>query len=251
VSESTGKYTGFAAIYQLEQEKLKRAGAAKDAAPANGAPTENNAAPAKTEQVPRQNAAPASPAASANNAVQIARPQPDLLASVPDRRGYLRLPYQIIDHLLPQLEPLEAHIYLHLYRLSWGFGNSTCTVTNAGLARRCNISERTVRNTTPRLRDKGLIEKIRVVEGSEGIEWRVAIPTGAEKSAGVANGSGAAEYADSNRKALKENNKKGSELSLDTKDCPDCDGMGVRYIDALDYSKGTVKCRHERLREGK
>jgi DNA-binding Lrp family transcriptional regulator len=249
VSESTNKYTGFAAIYQLEQEKLKRAGAASPATPANGASTENNAAPAKTEQVPRQNAAPALPATPANNAVQMVRPQPDLLASVPDRQGYLRLPYQIIDHLLPQLEPLEAHIYLHLYRLSWGFGNSSCTITNAGLARRCNISERTVRNTTPRLRDKGLIEKIRVVEGSEGIEWRVAIPAGAAKSAGAANSSGVAEYADSNRKALKENNKKENELTLDTKECPDCQGSGFYYPEGVE--KGVAKCKHTRLTEGK
>jgi DNA-binding Lrp family transcriptional regulator len=249
VSESTNKYTGFAAIYQLEQEKLKRAGAASPATPANGASTENNATPAKTEQVPRQNAAPALPAAPANNAVQMVRPQPDLLASVPDRQGYLRLPYQIIDHLLPQLEPLEAHIYLHLYRLSWGFGNSSCTITNAGLARRCNISERTVRNTTPRLRDKGLIEKIRVVEGSEGIEWRVAIPAGAAKSAVAANSSGVAEYADSNRKALKENNKKENELTLDTKECPDCQGSGFYYPEGVE--KGVAKCKHTRLTEGK
>jgi DNA-binding Lrp family transcriptional regulator len=249
VSESTNKYTGFAAIYQLEQEKLKRAGAASPATPANGASMENNAAPAKTELVPRQNAAPALPAAPANNAVQMVRPQPDLLASVPDRQGYLRLPYQIIDHLLPQLEPLEAHIYLHLYRLSWGFGNSSCTITNAGLARRCNISERTVRNTTPRLRDKGLIEKIRVVEGSEGIEWRVAIPAGAAKSAGAANSSGVAEYADSNRKALKENNKKENELTLDTKECPDCQGSGFYYPEGVE--KGVAKCKHTRLTEGK
>jgi hypothetical protein len=179
----------------------------------------------------------------------VARPQPDLLASVPEVKGYLRLYYQIIDHLLPQLDPLDAYVYLHLYRLSWGFGKSSCAITNTSLARRCNISERTVRNVTPRLRERGLIEKLRVIDGSDGIEWRVVIPAGAANSAGAANIAGAANSADSNIKDLKETIKRGNQLSLDTKSCPDCQGSGFWYPEGTE--KGVAKCKHLRLTEGK
>jgi hypothetical protein len=112
----------------------------------------------------------------------------------------LRLYYQLIDHLLPQLSPPEAIVYLHLYRLSWGFGNSLCLISNAGLARRAGISERSVRDVTAQLIEKQLIEKVAEVYGAgkeQGIKYRVATVAGA------------ANFADNKEKALKEINVKG------------------------------------------
>jgi hypothetical protein len=150
----------------------------------------------------RQIASQAIPAAPANSAAEIASPAPDLLASLPAVKGYLRLYYQLVDHLMPQLAPADAVVYLHLYRLSWGFGKSTCLISNPGLARRACISERSVRDVTTRLISKQLIEKLGVVTGSgkeQGIEYRVAIP------AGLAEFAGAAGIATNKEKDLKEN----------------------------------------------
>jgi hypothetical protein len=80
--------------------------------------------------------------------------------------------------------------------------------------------------------------------GAQGIVFRVV--TGESPSTSESPSTGDTHK----RKALKENYKRES-APPDTKNCPDCDGMGVRYIDPLDYSKGTVKCKHERLTEGK
>lgn len=203
-----------------------------------------DAAPAQHDPEARHDAAPAPHAVPAQNAAQVARPQPDILASLPEVRGYIRLPHQIIDHLLPQLDVYEAHVYLHLYRLSWGFGNPTCTITNPGLARRCNLSERTIRNVTPRLRAKGLIDKVRVMEGSDGIEWKVASPAGAAPDAVAVRGATGAQPADSNRKALKESNK-GEVAPPDYKNCPDCQGRGFWYPEGVE--KGVAKCKHNRM----
>jgi DNA-binding Lrp family transcriptional regulator len=221
---------------------------ANRAAPANDAAPARNAATAKNVPPPRQNAAAANRAAPANDAAQTARPQPDLLASLPEVKGYIRLYHQIIDHLLPQLDPLESYVYLHLYRLSWGFGNSSCVITNPGLARRCNLSERTIRNITPKLREKGLIEKIRIMESGEGVEWKVIIPAGAAQDAGAARNAGAARFADSNRKDLIDTINR-EKASPDYKNCPDCNGSGFWYPEGVE--KGVAKCRHERLKEGK
>jgi hypothetical protein len=187
--------------------------------PAESAAPETIAAPAESASqandllAGRQIAAPAESASPAINAAHVSRPQADLLAGLPQVRGYLRLYYQLIDHLLPQLSPAEAVVYLHLYRLSWGFNNSTCLISNPGLARRAGISERSVRDVTGRLVEKKLVEKVDEVFGAgkeQGIKYRVAIPAGLETVAGPANSAGAAGSADNKEKAFKDKSKKGS-----------------------------------------
>jgi hypothetical protein len=182
------------------------------AAPATLAAPAESAGAANEVTEGRQIASPEAVATPAKSAAHIARPQPDLLAGLPQGKGYLRLYYQLLDHLLPQLSPAEAVIYLHLYRLSWGFGNSVCLISNPGLARRANISERSVRDVASRLIEKQLIEKVGEVFGAgkeQGIRYRVAIPAGLESLAGQANSAGVAIIATNKEKALKENNKKG------------------------------------------
>jgi hypothetical protein len=98
-----------------------------------------------------------------------------------------------------------------------------------------------MKRVVSKLESKGLIEKVQRKFGKhqeQGITYRVLTLS---RQPAVSQ-----PIVDYNKEEIKKINK-GRELSLDTKDCPDCDGMGVRYIDPLDYSKGTVKCRHERL----
>ena len=182
------------------------------ATPEESAGQEIIASPATEAVGARQIAAPEESATPAISAAHIARPQPDMLAGLPQVRGYLRLYYQLLDHLLPQLSPPEAIVYLHLYRLSWGFGKSFCLISNPGMARRAGISERSVRDVTARLIAKNLIEELDAVFGAgkeQGIKYRVAIPAGLESVAGPANSAGVATVATNKEKALKETNKKG------------------------------------------
>jgi len=34
---------------------------------------------------------------------------------------------------------------------------------------------------------------------------------------------------------------------LDARDCPDCSGRGVRYVDPANFDRGVTPCRHEKL----
>src|SRR5262249_28870037 len=49
------------------------------------------------------------------------------------RQGYLRIPNEILDSILPGLQPTEAVVFLRLYRLSVGFNQTCCTVGTGGL----------------------------------------------------------------------------------------------------------------------
>ncbi len=248
---SDAKYTGFAAIYQLEQEKLKRpenspaksAGQETVAGPAEIAGPENYRTGARQIAGPAEIASPASIASPA----RIAEPAADILAGLPESKGFLKLYYQLIDHLFPQLDPKEQTVYLHLYRLSWGFGKSTIFISNPRLAARAGMSVRGLHDVTGRLISKKLLVKVRqVVEpGQEqGIEWSVAIPAGLAKIAGQENFAGQAKSATIIDKALKENTKR-EEASQDYKNCPDCSGSGFWYPEGIE--KGVAKCKHAKL----
>ncbi len=85
----------------------------------------------------------------------------------PRRSGYLRVPNEILDQILPSLDPSEAVVFLRLYRLTIGFNQPTCTVGMAGLTRACNISESTSRRALRRLIELGFIHQLQVVNTRE------------------------------------------------------------------------------------
>ena len=72
-------------------------------------------------------------------------------------RGFLKIPNDVVDRVLPTLEPTEAIIYLRLYRLSHGFGQKTCRVSLPTLAERCKCHVNTARRSLRALRNAGLI----------------------------------------------------------------------------------------------
>jgi DNA-binding Lrp family transcriptional regulator len=85
----------------------------------------------------------------------------------PRRSGYLKVPNEILDQILPSLDPSEAVVFLRLYRLSVGFNQPTCTVGLTGLTRACNISESTCRRALRRLIELGFIRQLEVVNTKE------------------------------------------------------------------------------------
>ncbi|HEX8473237.1 MAG TPA: replication protein [Pyrinomonadaceae bacterium] len=179
-----------------------------------------------------------------------ASPNADLLAGLPQVKGYLRLHHQLIDHLFPQLDPKEQAVYLHLYRLSWGFGKPTVFISNPRLAERAGMSTRGIQDVTARLVSKNLISKVRQIIGQgqeQGIEWSVEIPPSLAKFASHENSASLATVADNiERKDLKKDSKRES-ASPNLQNCPDCHGTGFQYVDELDRAKGVEKCLHKNL----
>lgn len=95
------------------------------------------------------------------------------------RPGYLKIPNEILDQVLPSLDPSEAVVFLRLYRLSFGFNQPTCTVGLAGLMRACNLSENTCRRALRRLIELGTIRQLEVVNTKEVKGTTYQIETGA------------------------------------------------------------------------
>jgi len=85
----------------------------------------------------------------------------------PRKQGYLKIPNDVLDSILPALDPTEAVVFLRLYRLSVGFNQTSCTVGLTGLMRVCNVSESTCRRALRRLLELGFIRQVEVVNTKE------------------------------------------------------------------------------------
>lgn len=93
---------------------------------------------------------------------------------VPTTRGFLKLPNAILDQLPEILDTNEQLMYIHLYRLSYGFRNEDgsrkdfCLVTLKKLCEVTRLSERTVQKTMDNLVKKKLIRRLGDVLGGKG-----------------------------------------------------------------------------------
>jgi hypothetical protein len=99
-----------------------------------------------------------------------------LLASLPEVKGDARLPHKYTDHLCRLLKPDEQAVYLQLYRLSWGWGQETCFISNPRLSERSNVPLSSMKRAVAGLLDKGVIEKTGHKNGygkDQGVEYRV------------------------------------------------------------------------------
>jgi len=181
-------------------------------------------------------------------------PAPDsrsvnLWSSLPQVEGHLRLPNIIIDHLYQLLDLQERSVYEQLYRLSHGYGKSTCRIGYPQLAVRSGMGRTATIQTVERLLKKGLIARVGTAVGGrkeQGSVYWVSAPGSSVPDSPV-SGSPAAEP--NKIKALKENDKKGgaSHQKRDFSDCPDCLGVGMWYPGG--FEKGVAKCLHPKLRK--
>jgi hypothetical protein len=175
------------------------------------------------------------------------RPSLNLWSSLPQVEGHLRLPNIIIDQLYQFLDLQERSVYEQLYRLSHGYGKSTCRIGYPQLAIRSGMGRTAVIQTVERLIKKGLIARAGTAIGGrkeQGSEYWVSSPGSPVPDSPPADSPGA----EPNKvKALKENSKKGgaSHQKRNYSDCPDCGGVGMWYPDGFD--KGVAKCLHLKL----
>jgi hypothetical protein len=180
-------------------------------------------------------------------------PAPDsstvnLWSSLPRVEGHLRLPNIIIDHLYQLLDLQERSVYEQLYRLSHGYGKSTCKIGYPQLAVRSGMGRTAAIQTVERLVKKGLIARVSTAIGGrreQGSEYWVSAPGSPAPTSSAPDSPGP----EPNKiKALKENAKRGnaSHQRKDYSDCPDCRGVGMWYPDGFD--KGVAKCNHLKLK---
>jgi hypothetical protein len=184
--------------------------------------------------------APGSPAPASQNV--------NLWSSLPQVEGHLRLPNIIVDHLYQLLDLQERSVYEQLYRLSHGYGKSTCRIGYPQLAVRSGMGRTAAIQTVERLIKKGLIARVGTSIGGrkeQGSEYWVSAPGSPAPDRPAADSPGP----EPNKiKALKENGKKGgaSHQRRDYSDCPDCRGVGMWYPDG--FEKGVARCEHKALK---
>ena len=100
----------------------------------------------------------------------------NLLASLPEVKGALRMPHRYTDHLCRALKPDEQAVYSQLYRLSWGWNKQNCFISNPKLSERSNVPLSSMKRAVSGLIQKGLIEKTGHTNGygkDQGVEYRV------------------------------------------------------------------------------
>ncbi len=80
--------------------------------------------------------------------------------TVPTTKGETSIPNEILDGLLPLLDPTASLVYLRLYRLSHGFKSEYCTVGMNKLASSVNIGVATAERAVRKLESLRLIERV-------------------------------------------------------------------------------------------
>ena len=171
----------------------------------------------------------------------------NFLSSLPDAKGHMETPFQLLDHLFRHLDPFEQAVYMQLCRLSWGWKKERCRVSNPRLAERANMSLAQVKKVVGKLCAKGLIEKGGNVQGfgkDQGVEYIVYAPSWqASRSSQPQRSSQLSQSTaiDKNKNI----DQKGESASPDFQNCPDCHGTGFWYPEGT--GKGVARCKHAKL----
>jgi hypothetical protein len=164
----------------------------------------------------------------------------------PTAKGFTSIPNHLLDQTLKTLDVYDQSVLLRIYRLSRGFGKDRAEVGVGKLAEATNISEKQIKRCIARLISAGLISKAKTLDGYSNI-YICHVP-GVDKAGGDQQtqvSQSQVRQTHNKEKLLKENDKKGNELSLNTKSCPDCQGSGFWYPEGLE--KGVAKCKHTNL----
>jgi len=202
------KTGGLAAILRLEkerraqEEKAQQTSIISEVAPAESAPPTNfvptaEITPASETAPPIKNTPamkttpPVESMAGINRTSQPLQNEPAKEIAPPTKtKGadllpvdapHLRTPHEITDRILPTLKPGCQVVLMRLYRLSAGFGSSTCHVSLPKLASSCNISETQIRIFLRDLEQRKLIKRLSIdlankIQSERGITFEVLLP---------------------------------------------------------------------------
>ncbi len=158
------------------------------------------------------------------------------------KRGYLRLPNEVIDNVLPTLRPGEAVVLLRLFRLSHGYGKTVCTVGLPTLANSCRLSVSQTRIAVRNVAERNLIRVMSVDSKngnnrSRGTIYEV-LPQLAARAESTAPTESTAPMVSVPNKVLDKKKLLKGEFA-----CAKCKDTGWFYPEGV--AKGVKKCEHE------
>ncbi len=258
------KWVGYADLLEAKRRREDREASLQESASINALPSTSQATQAsqviETSQVTETRQAKITPpdrseTSQVTKASQVIETNHEetkvnLMTSLPEVRGHTRFYHQIVDHLYPQLDAYEQATHFHLYRLSWGYNKSTCTISLQKLSERAGLSYKSAQRAVNSLERRGLISRHGRVIGygkQQGIEiWVAPAPSQVTETSQVAQTRQAKEANNKENKELKEHIKRGA-ASPDFQNCPDCHGTGFYYPNGIE--NGVAKCRHEKLKQ--
>lgn len=90
----------------------------------------------------------------------ISTQQKNILTGIKTVKGTTSIPNTLLDSLGELLTTAEQLVFIHLYRLSYGFNKPQCLISLDRLGQRTGMSGRNIQNVVKSLERKGLIKKI-------------------------------------------------------------------------------------------
>jgi hypothetical protein len=192
-AQNSGRLPSFATAQEKEPEVYQGSSTSPsdEAKDADLLSLADSARLAKTDTLGLQNASHANSARLANGAtLPPRRALASLMDSLPETAGFTKLHHQLVDHLYCQLSPKEQVVHIQLYRLSWGRGCPNCLISLPKLARRSNLSPRSISAAINLLESKGLIRRGAVISGKgkdQGIEYWVTPASAVARNASLAS----------------------------------------------------------------
>ena len=170
-------------------------------------------------------------------------------------RGYGPFTWDLLDGIMPRLDPYEQVVLLRLCRLAWGHKKDTCRVGYDRLQQACNLKKRKLQEVISKLEFLGYIQRLALEQGGSdrslrGTEYQILLtpPPGVSRAtvasdATVASSTTVASDATNKKNALKDNYKEG--VPLRAKECPDCSGTSWFYPKGVEG--GVKRCTHPKV----
>lgn len=170
-------------------------------------------------------------------------------------RGYGPFTWDLLDGIMPRLDPYEQVVLLRLCRLAWGHKKDTCRVGYDRLQQACNLKKRKLQEVISKLEFLGYIQRLALEQGGSdrslrGTEYQILLtpPPGVSRAtvapdATVASNATVASGATNKKNALKDNYKEG--VPLRAKECPDCSGTSWFYPKGVEG--GVKRCTHPKV----
>lgn len=183
-------------------------------------------------------------------------PETTVARSAPvEIRGYGPFTWDLLDGIMPRLDPYEQVVLLRLCRLAWGHKKDTCRVGYDRLQQACNLKKRKLQEVISKLEFLGYIQRLALEQGGSdrslrGTEYQILLtpPPGVSRTtvafgATVVSDATVAPDATNKKNVLKEIYKEG--VPSRAKECPDCSGTSWFYPKGVEG--GVKRCTHPKV----
>jgi hypothetical protein len=170
-------------------------------------------------------------------------------------RGYGPFTWDLLDGIMPRLDPYEQVVLLRLCRLAWGHKKDTCRVGYDRLQQACNLKKRKLQEVISKLEFLRYIQRLALEQGGSdrslrGTEYQILLtPPPGVLRATVASGATVvpdatvAPDATNKKNTLKEISKEG--FPSRANECPDCGGTSWFYPKGAE--EGVKRCSHPKV----